>query len=257
MRQYIAALMLMFFSFSVHADQVQATPSASVHATTSNVELVDRVSRLENQFTIVRDYDNEFISIVLWSLGTVLTITLVLIGFNWFQSNRALKNEIESLRGEIKTLSAAESASLGNHIDTRLSELDQKLRNIAAEVIQEDLRKLKVKIYSVEISLMELQFKSYRGEVDNWLTGPLPVPVNAVTASGNLLECAINLGSGYEFRISEAIDKLNLSLNRLVSNSDHLDADDIAELQKVIEKIPDDYKIPRAALLARLVSIHK
>ena len=65
-----------------------------------NTQRID-IIRLKEQFSIVREYNDDFLTVILWSLGVLMTLTIVLLGFNWFQNSRAIRRDLDSIKTEL------------------------------------------------------------------------------------------------------------------------------------------------------------
>ena len=59
---------------------------------------------LEAQLKVMREYDARLLHTVYWSLTTVATLTLVLVGFGWFVNFRVYERDKASLLHELNVL---------------------------------------------------------------------------------------------------------------------------------------------------------
>lgn len=248
-RAFLVALIALLPSVACGQAKVAAPASTPPPA---SAEIEERISRLEQQFSIVRDYNDDFLAVVLWTLGTVGGLTLLLIGFNWFQSSRTLRRELDALKAELNNLATATSADLSTKIDTHLVALEKKLKPIAAEIAEEKATKLRGNIGWLRSEVLELQYKRLEAESREWLRKD--VPNNVLNLWDDLISYAIKLD--HDWRISEAIDLLNAALDELKKGTSRLEAQDLAELEAAVEKLPDTNKSARAALVRRLAELH-
>ena len=81
---------------------------------------------------------SEFVDIILWALGVVITVTLLLIGGNYFASFRFHEVEKQALRKEFETrldeISAKLKSYLGEEKSEILLEINRRLENNRASV---------------------------------------------------------------------------------------------------------------------------
>ncbi len=217
------------------------------------VQLQEQVSHVENQLTIIRDYNDDFMSVILWSLGTVGAIAVVLIGFNWFQSTRTLKAEFSALREEFLASLNKTSEEQNSRLDKTISGLEKEITSVASKVADEKIRTVRGNISWLTSEVREHNYKFQEKEVEYWME--MPVPSNAVIASGELIACAIKLDN--EWRISDSIDTLNKSIDLLKEDGKRLEAQELTELEAIVNQLPEAHKTAKAVLLSRLAEMHK
>jgi len=238
------------------APAVPQQPKASPASVPPEVPVTrerDRLDRLEDQFAVVREYNDDFLSVVLWALGAVGTVTLALIGFNWFQSSRLLKKEFDAFRTEVNANLSSSSDQLSQRIDKELADIEKNVRAISAEIADEKVTKIRGQIAWLRSELLEVQYEAKEAEVRDWLKRD--VVGNAVNTCGELIACAVRMN--IDWRISQAIELLNDSLDQAKKGGQLLDAMELADLEAEIEKIPDNLKTSRSAVLHRLAEMHK
>jgi hypothetical protein len=212
-----------------------------------------RLDRLEAQFAVVRDYNDDFMSVLIWGLGTVGTIAVVLIGLNWFQSTRALRREFEVLKAELTGSVSEMSAASESKMASSLGELQKKLEASTTKVVDEKVAQLRGGLKGLKSRVLELEFQTIEQQVDHWLK--TDVAINAVNTCRELIDCAVEMQE--DWRISGAVDKLNESLDALSTRPTRPEAMELSELEAAVERIPASLKGAKSALLTRLSKLHK
>jgi hypothetical protein len=252
MRQLVLASILVLI-----ATAAAAVPSATTPPPTNQDQnasrLQERMTRVEDQLSVIREYNDDLLSIVAWSLGTVAGIAVVLIGFNWFQSSRTLNAEFSALREDFLASLNKTTTEQVTRIEDTIAETKKEMKAAATEVVEEKLKRIRGSISWLTSEVRELNFKSLRDEVKHWIERP--VPSNAVGTSGELITCAIKLDQ--DWRISEAVDLLNESLDLLSKDGNRLETQELSELEAIVEQLPASHKTTKAVLLQRLAKMHE
>ena len=176
-----------------------------------------RLDRLEATVELIREYNDDFMSVVLWSLGAVVGLTILLAGFNSFQNNRMLQRELESVRSELKALIASQVSEaerpLAQRIDARLSEVESQLKKTVETTVTKATAPLIGKVDDIGNRLGNIEFASHKAEFDHWLTKG--VPSNACSKAAQLIDKAVDLHNEYD--ISQSLNLLSTALDALGS----------------------------------------
>lgn len=96
-----------------------ATPSS-----TSQADLELKI--LEKELLTMRDYHSSLLDTVYWTLGTVVTVSVLLVGFGWFSNFKFHESEKQRLKDELDTRLNGALAT----IDTRLSSNEARVINL-------------------------------------------------------------------------------------------------------------------------------
>ena len=84
----------------------------------------------------MRDYQEQFIEIVLWALATVLAMALGLSAFSWWTNKTAAQRDREALRQELRgfltTKMAAAMERLTKGLDDRQTIIQQSVDKVVA-----------------------------------------------------------------------------------------------------------------------------
>jgi|GEM_PF-6641681 len=110
MRTILCAItIIVMFTLSVHAF---AAPDNTQLLQQNLATAQEEVKQLKAQQKVIQSYQDNFLSTVYWSLGTVSTIVLILIGFSWFANLRNYERDKNALREELKNVTDNELAKL-------------------------------------------------------------------------------------------------------------------------------------------------
>lgn len=93
----IGSLFIYEQSLAVQAELIDTNQKTEIRLT----EALERLKQVETEFSVIRDYNDDFLAVIGWALGFVGTITVVLISFNWFQNSKLQKREFDSLKNEM------------------------------------------------------------------------------------------------------------------------------------------------------------
>lgn len=248
----LAFLTLMGLSAGIAAQTNLAVdkPEPTDMSETNSVELA---KTLTDQFQIIRDYNDDFMSIVIWSLSVVATLAVLLIGFNWFQNSRALRREFESLENELRSKLASIRIEFEAALTSKERESSEAINMLAEKLVKDRTESLVRSINSALGRIRELEHKSLEREVAEWMEKK--VGVNAVAYARELVEKSVILKD--QWRISSALDALNAALTLVAEEQEELDVQSISEVEETIGKLPSTHKIASVAILARLTKMHQ
>lgn len=206
---------------------------------------------LKEQFSIVREYNDDFLAVVLWSLGVVLTLTIVLLGFNWFQNTRAIRREFDLIKTEIHSSISLSKQDLKYEIQTELEKIEKNLDEKSKIITNKAVAPLKNKLKTLEHEILMLEYERLEAEVKDWKRQI--VLSNALRCCSELIQCALKID--WDWKLSSAVDLMNEIFDEIDKQGvkvSGLDAQDIIETEAIIEMCPDSHKSLRDSLLNRL-----
>jgi hypothetical protein len=229
--------------------------ACAVQETPQGQGLEKRVDRIEAQLAIIRDYNDDFLSTVHWSLGVVSTMTLILLGFSWFSNFRILDREKEALRGELTTFLSLRLKELEASLDKKnldeLTLLRQKVGETTKAAIASSLAPVEARLDGLRDQVLDLRFSEAKGEYQEWCRQK--VLTNQCRAARRMLELAEEMRYGYY--INEALDKLIESLKALALAGGRLEALDVSELSTALSVVPSSHSTMVAAVHQHLSRI--
>lgn len=109
-------------------------------------ETLERLKRVENQFEIILNYNDDFFAVIVWALATVVALTVLLIGFNWFQTKKDSESQnrrFDSLRNEIIEMIRSQLNESSSKIDGKLSGLDITTNKRVESIIKSEMHNVK------------------------------------------------------------------------------------------------------------------
>ena len=234
----IITLLILLFSFAAFAADTK---------TDTELELAKiQIVKLTAQVDAMNKFQTDLLTTVYWSLGTLITVAIFLIGYSWFSNFRVYERDKLSLKSEL----SANINSDMEHIRSEFSQKTVEFKNEVKDQVNESIRS--------EIDTLDRKINKYRNESKSeflWLEKNLiemerdkwrekKVLSNAFRASAKLLKNAILLESNWS--VSAALDSLLEDLNAILKQtnpSTHLDSDDIQRAVKIIEQVDSSHAL--------------
>lgn len=216
----------MLYNFSGWLSKIYLDASAGV-----------RVERMEAMLKVVMDYNDDILSVVFWSLSAVFGITLVLIGFNWFQSSRILRREFDSLREELSHELFSKEEVFKGEIESYVPQIVKKEFELYSDAINVMYKKIKL----LELGDLEMETRKWLSE---------KVPSNAVYYAAKVLEKSMDIMDQY--KVGRAIDLLNQAINLSIANKASIDATRLSEVESIIKRLGEQHATARRSLLTKL-----
>ena len=125
-RVYWAVLVLGACLVAFTGGMTQAAQTA-VPPTEPAVEEVDlEVIELRAQLEQMRRTDDQLLETIYWSLGGLVTVSVILVGYSWFSSTRTHERDREALKQELRSL-----------VREDISVAERKLREQAEQVLEQ------------------------------------------------------------------------------------------------------------------------
>ena len=117
--------------YSITSSQAN-TSSGAPEAIPAQSE-VTKVAILQAQLEIIRNYDENLLNTVYWSLGTTVGIMLLVVGLGWYSNFRVYTRDVAEMERNIKKLVDAQkstvlaelSGDLSSRIASQIESLDK------------------------------------------------------------------------------------------------------------------------------------
>lgn len=137
------------------------------------------VAQLRTQIDVMERYNDQLLATVYWSLGVLVTIAGVLIGFGWFANFRIYQRDKASLSAELAgglqaSVSQAE-LRLSTDLAKRFSELSEATNRTVRQEIESTQRQVQSLSQSVDYRFTEIAYESSDAESRRWISS-LPTP---------------------------------------------------------------------------------
>lgn len=243
------ALALVSVAFAAQVD-TPAAPAAS-HAT-------EELQVLKAQLETIQDYQDQFVSMVQWSLGAVLAMALGLAAFNWYSSKASYERDIASLRQENKALHAELSAMIKAEADASakrlveaLSERQKEIQVAVGKSLDPKLQKHSSDIEDLVSDVLELQYErteqnakeAVRDERYAW----------AIYEYCNLLDLSVKNHSDH-YQVGDILDEIQKLLGNPKTS---LSADDVTHATESLKRLPQRYQAAAQNLIPKINQAHK
>ena len=215
-------------------------------------DFAERLDKVETTLEVIREYNDDLLSIVSWSLGTLFATALLLVGFNWFQSNRLLRRDVESLRAELRSLVDARVAEtespLRERVEESIASHAEVTKKLVDDRISAAIAPLKTRLGNHHGRLGAVEYNAEEAEVKLWLQKD--VPSNACRGAARLVGKGVELG--HDFFVSEALDLLENSLSLLQAKDGKLDSSDLKAVEAALDGVREEHAAAYKALSAKL-----
>jgi len=248
--------LIIFIAVGFPSYAVEKPGPSSQQASTSAAER--EVDVLRAQLEIMRSYDERLLSTVYWSLGGLITIAALLIGFGWFANFRVYERDKNALAKELRSILENEIRTtfqnLEENIGKRFEVLKKEMEKAATSATKSFESEVKQQFGEVRYDLFSLKYKVTESEAEQWLTRG--VHTNALRRYCGTLEIALERNS--QFLVSRSLDNMHAILKAIIEKRSSLpDAELIREVSAVLGRVPEEHGIAVSAIHGLLESIRK
>lgn len=236
---FLLIIIVVFFIDPLLSQEIVS--SDSVHAD----ELLLR------EIEVMKQYDQDLLETVYWSLGALLTIAVLLIGFGWFANFKVYERDKESIRRDLNSFIQSEFKSIQNSVESKIKSefesVESKISELSLSVFDENIKdvnglignnsrnidSIKTDIVKFKYELLEIEAKSYQEK------GSL---TNAFRSQSRIIPIVLN--TSYSWQVSFTLDKMQSLLVEMIEKKEvYLDADDIHAVTKILDSIEDEHEI--------------
>lgn len=226
----------------------QAVPHATPNPTpVSGPE----VAVLTAQLQTMQAYQDQFISIVSWSLAAVLAMALGLAAFNWYSSRTSYDRDIQALRQENKALHAELSAIISRETEQASARISEQLAKRQSEIQAALSKMFDPKISDLKNGILNLEFNFTRLEAENAATSKSFAW--AVYKYCRLLEISVRQGSDH-YEVGEILDRIGDLVDKPETS---LTADNVTDAVEVLKNLPRRYQTAADNVIPRIRKAHK
>ncbi|MEL7834275.1 hypothetical protein [Fodinibius sp. Rm-B-1B1-1] len=245
MRSILLFLLLLFLNTNLIYSQSSDSTKVAENFQAQKIQV------LEKELETTQKYLDEITDTVYWSLGVLVTIAGLLVGFGWFSNFKVYERDKKALRNELKSLLNQESQELESSLNNRFSEVSnnisenvkefrENIRNHAEETIKEESETLKQKVKSLNNSIEYLKrlnkqrkLESYKAERRYWELKE--VEQNEMSLYRQILKLAIELND--ETEISYALQGIRELYKKGIDSGPAFEP----VLMKLLENLPSKY----------------
>jgi septal ring factor EnvC (AmiA/AmiB activator) len=244
MKRYRIVGLIAILFVILHADQIPAQQSPTVSSTTNSMQAQpdpnEEIKTLKTEVQVMRDYNDDFLSTVHWTLTIVAAIVLALISFSWFVNFKMAGRERETLKAEL-------SASLQEDLARQVLQIQSQIPQQVQAAIQLATAQLEMKLLQLgnDIKDLEHQFRHakcdlLKQEAKDWESQG--ILANAVGAYARMGIMASELK--YEPTVNEALE----SIRRLLKTGAEPGTAWTRTLTELLDKLPKEYATDVEAL---------
>lgn len=205
---------------------------------TTNTEVVE----LRAQLAVVRDYQDRFIGVVLWSLGAVVTMTIGLLAFGWFtnkvnyeRDRDSVRQERDNLRSELRSFISDEIRRVSQDVSSTLNDreklIEQRVERTAVAHVQRvtsQLKDLAGRVHDIEHENLERDAtRAAKEKRYGW----------AIYKYCQLLDSSVRRESD-SYEVPDILDAIKAMLT---TPGVKTSADDVTELATALNKLPNKY----------------
>ena len=232
---------------------VEPPPSAEVLALRAQLETID-------------EYNESFIEVVLWSLGTVATIAFGLGVFGWWtnkttyeRDREALKQERDILRREVDAAISAQIQKLSQEVlkglDARQGQIATATQQAVEKPFNAKLSKLTEAVKDWADEILELKASLLEREAEDALRQKRYTW--ALYKYCELIPLSVKRDADYE--IAEFLDQIATILDGVSANAfePKLGADDVNRTVTVLKALPAEHQPAAQKLIQRVVSMQR
>ena len=208
---------------------------------------------LKAQIETMREYQDQFLSMAQWSLGTVFGLALALAAFSWYTNKTSYERDRDALRQEIKALNDEARAAVLEEIRKASRDLESGLENRQSTIqkaIEKTLdgktEKLATRISKLNEEVLELKSKSVEREAQE--SERLGNYRWAIYKYCEFLDLCVKRQTDHY----EAGDTLD-AIRKILEKPDiRLDADTVTEAVEALKRLPSRYHTAAEGLTERL-----
>ncbi len=226
------------------------TISASQNSMTIEHKDLENIDVLRAQLETTKRFQADILSTVHWSLGVLVAISIILVGFGWYANFRVYERDKQSLREEVHSQMKLGLDKLNLAVESKQSEslklISEQITKETQEAhssLRDHIEKNKINsermLGAVVSDIKHLKIKLFKIERDHWIEKK--VIHNALARSISILELAMSVRDFHT--ISEALDMVHNDLVEIHKDRSIPDAIDITELTELLIKLDPKHKV--------------
>ncbi|WP_111854794.1 hypothetical protein [Acinetobacter oleivorans] len=120
MKKILFIFLILTSCYTIGADVDNTLLLKNLEAANTQIEV------LKAQVEVMKSYQDKFLTTVYWSLGTVLGIVILLIGYNWFTNFKSQEKEVQTLKNFIQNELNQKKVMLTEDMDKKIGETLRK-----------------------------------------------------------------------------------------------------------------------------------
>jgi len=249
---FLLAALLVLFAATSPAQQPALPASAAHPAQTQLQPAAAEVAVLKAQLATMQSFTDGLLATVHWSLGGVVVVAGLLVGFGWFSTLRLHDREIAALRNELAASLSAQSRATREALEaaatTKLDELTKSAKEDLSRTSEEKIDALKASLSHLAATLENLQtrtsFAAFQSEA--WYWEVRGIRGNELTQYINILGLAVHESNS--LRISQSLKRIE----ELLTAGTQVMPATITGIVKLLDSLPPEQSIHAEALRTAL-----
>ena len=205
---------------------------------------------LKTQLQATLEFQQQLLSVVLWSLGSIIALAIGLAAFNWYSSKISYERELEALSRENQGFQSELKALVQHEVDQKASTLLERLdhRQVAIESavkknLEKQLNELKLRIGHIEKNMVTLEYNDTERKAEAALAEKRYSL--AVYQYAELILVSIRQGSDY-YEATEIIDRIREILDKYKPS---LSASDVSHTTEALKRLSGSLAAPAEGLI--------
>lgn len=226
-RRVLAIVILYMLACSGSAYSQGRTP------TPTPVPANPEVAVLRAQLETMRQFQQDILSTVWWSLGTMVAVAALLTGYSWFSSRQLYDRDKQRLQQELRE--HAEQVAIKAARDAARASAQTVTQQVAHEVSQFRAQQdsLRRDVLRTRIQLAQSAAEQHRAS---------GVYGNVVTTYNGMLEYALDLDD--QILVSDALEGIQSGLRDILGKGQsYVDADDAKSISDNPARLPGSYSV--------------
>lgn len=251
----VAVLALVALAAIGYGDTAAQTPASAPVIPSSTRIPGTRAEEPPTQVKILREYTDQLLATVRWTIGIAITLTVFIAGLGWYANFRIHERDRQAMKAdlldELGELTRESFSSQDQHISTKLNEYSQQVEAHKTEFderikssIEEALAQVDDEIQSLRRQVLVLNYELLKQKAEFWRAKG--VQTNVLRTHMSMLGLAGQLG--WDWRMSKALEGIVGALDEGATP----DADDVRELTAMLSALPQEYAVLADVIRSRL-----
>ncbi|MDP1550585.1 MAG: hypothetical protein Q8L97_10585 [Nitrosomonas sp.] len=244
---------LLFFLLQMWLICGQAAESPSVLSFAQEQEIAVLRAQLES----IEKYQDQILSVVLWSLGAVIAMSLGLAAFNWFANKVSYERDIQAIKQEtqagVSVLEAQLKSEIGQETQKITSEIGAREESMKIAIIKELSKRIDAQTRVIDKQakeILDLQFENVEREAEDSVAKKRYEW--AIYKYCDLLNISVKQGS-YSYQAGEILDKISQILDKPEVS---LSSDNVTKAIETFSNLPPSHLTAAQNLIPKIKKAH-
>ncbi len=171
---FTAFLLIASFSlaYSAPSDKLyMPQPLAEIKADTQNTK-AEEIAVLKAQVGMMQDFNQHILATVYWSLGVVVLLGGLLVGFGWFTNYKIHERELASLQQELSNLIESKTNAFSEKFTrssrSDIKQLTEQAEKATALELKQATTSIRDELKNFSRSISRLNYEAEKSEMRYW-----------------------------------------------------------------------------------------